>query len=162
VLRTPSGQVITLPNSQCVPSRRFPAGFVDNYIDVPLAPGVDVMRARQELDEVARVLNARIEAIKREPEIVEAFRDGDSTILRVRLRVLPTCDWVVTQHYVPAVKRALAAAGIGLVGEPEVMFINDMPTFRRLFSRQMTDSEMENTLKAESVPTIARSDAADR
>lgn len=162
VLRTPSGQVITLPNSQCVPSRRFPAGFVDNYIDVPLAAGADVMRARRELDEVARALNERIEAIKRAPEIVDTFRVGDTTILRTRLRVLPTCDWVATQHYVPAVKRALAAADISMAGEPEVQFINDVPTFRRLFSRQMTDQEMENTLKAESVPTIARSEAADR
>src|SRR5690606_11182573 len=33
-IRTPSGQEYNLPNSKCIPSRRFPEGYVDNYIDI--------------------------------------------------------------------------------------------------------------------------------
>lgn len=156
VLRTPSGQVITLPNSQCVPSRRFPSGYVDNYVDLPLAAGADVAAARRALAAAGRLLNARVEAVRREPEAVDTFDDEGRTIVRVQVRVLPTCDWVVRDAYLPLVKRHLADAGVQLAGEPESFFANDIPTFRRLFSRQMTERELAETLAAESRPTIER------
>lgn len=156
VLRTPSGQVITVPNSQCVPSKRFPSGYVDNYVDIPLAARSDVGRAQALLGEVGRELNVRIEAVKREPHLTCTFEVGGQTILRVQVRVLPTCDWVIKEHFVPMFKKRFEAAGIALAREPDFFFVNDIPTFRRLFSRQMTDREIADTLKAESRPTIER------
>ena len=156
VLRTPSGQVITLPNSQCIPSRRFPAGYVDNYVDVPLAGGADLPAARAQLAEVGRLLNARIEAVKREPHIMCTFDDRGQTMIRVQVRVLPTCAWVVKEHYIPMLKERFAAAKIPLAGEPVLFYVNDIPTFRRLFSRQMSGRDIAATLAAESRPTIER------
>jgi hypothetical protein len=46
MLRTPSGQFITVPNSRCVPPKRFLSGYVDNYVDVPLAARSDLPRAQ--------------------------------------------------------------------------------------------------------------------
>ncbi|MBN2447710.1 MAG: mechanosensitive ion channel, partial [Phycisphaerae bacterium] len=156
VLRTPSGQVVTLPNSQCVPSRRFPAGFVDNYVDIVLARPADLARARARLDDVARLLNRRIEAVKQGPLIEREFVDGQVAVLRVLVRVLPACDWVITERYIPEVKRALADAGIELAGEPTFFYLNDVKTFRRLFSRQMTDKDMAAAVDADLRPTIER------
>jgi len=156
VLRAPSGQIITVPNSQCIPSRRFPAGYVDNYVDIPLASAADLKKARSQITGVGRMLNARIEAVKREPQITGTFHDANRTIVRVQIRVLPTCDWVVKEHFLPALKKRLAAAGIALDGDPCLFYLNDLPTFRRLFSRQMTDSDIAATLKEESRPTIER------
>jgi small-conductance mechanosensitive channel len=161
VLRTPSGQVVTLPNSQCVPSRRFPSGYVDNYVDIPFSADADEESARRELEKIGHLLNARIEAIKREPELVEAFHDDGRLILRVRVRVLPTCDWVITSHYIPTVKQRFEAMEIPLAGELVCFFVNDVPTFRRLFSRQMTDRDIAETLAAESRPTIEREELRD-
>jgi hypothetical protein len=31
-IRSLSGQEFNIPNSRCVPSRRFPDGFVSNYV----------------------------------------------------------------------------------------------------------------------------------
>jgi hypothetical protein len=46
MLRTPSGQFITVPNSRCVLPKRLPSGYVDNYVDVPLAARSDLPRAQ--------------------------------------------------------------------------------------------------------------------
>ncbi len=156
VLRTPSGQVITVPNSQCIPSRRFPAGYVDNYVDLPLERTVDAQQVQRVLTAVGRTLNARVEAVKREPCVVHTFDAGTQRIWRVQVRVLPTCDWVLRDHYIPMLKAQLEQAGITLAGEPALFFYNDVPTFRRLFSRQMTDRDLQQTLAAESRPTIER------
>jgi len=161
VLRTPSGQVITVPNSQCIPSRRFPSGYVDNYVDIALAAGADVAAAKRELDAVGAALNTRIEAVKREPDLVDTFTSDGQTTLRVRVRVLPTCDWVITQYYLPMVKERMTAANVALFGDPQFVYINDVPTFRRLFSRQMTDLEIRDTLAAETRPTIERQEIPD-
>lgn len=156
VLRTPSGQVITVPNSQCIPSRRFPSGYVDNYVDIPLAAEANVATARAVIGELSVSLNRRIEAIKRVPEIVGVFEESGRSVVRLLVRVLPTCDWVITQHVIPQVKARLAVADIAIAGEPEFTYMNDVPTFRRLFSRQMTDRELRQTLAAEAQPTIRR------
>lgn len=156
VLRTPSGQVVTLPNSQCIPSRRFPAGFVDNYVDVPVARDANLEQVRNEIADLARDLNTRIEAIKREPRIVGTFRRADRTILRVQVRVLPTCDWVIRDYFVPLLKRRCEAAHVTLVDEPSWIHINDVTTFRRLFSRQMNEREIAAALEQDARPTIER------
>ncbi len=156
VLRTPSGQVVTLPNSQCIPSRRFPAGYVDNYVDIPLASSADATRAQTEIERVGHALNARIETIKRAPRVVDTFRGPERTVLRVQIRVLPTCGWVVTDHFLPQLLKRFETLGITLADQPNTLFINDVPTFRRLFSRQMTDRELAATLAAEKKPTIER------
>lgn len=161
VLRTPSGQVLNLPNSQCIPSRRFPAGYVDNYVDIPLAADADVQKARRVLSEVGRLLNERIEVMKREPDFVASFRDSATTFVRVRVRVLPTCDWVIKEHYLPMIKRRFELEGIALAAEPTFFFINNIAMFRRLFSRQMSESEIEQVVSTESQPTLMRPDVPD-
>ena len=74
ILRAPSGQILHLPNSQCIPSRRFPAGYVDNDVDMPVPADADVQKARLALDDVGRLLNERIEAV-REQEIEALARE---------------------------------------------------------------------------------------
>lgn len=161
VLRTPSGQVLHIPNSKCIPSRRFPSGYVDNYVDTPVPADVDVKQAKAALDEVGRLLNERVEAVKRRPEFVSTSQDGSTTYIRTLVRVLPTCDWVLKDHYLPMVKRRFEAEKIPLAGEPTFFHMNKVATFRRLFSRELSESDIARVAKEESQPTTLRPDLPD-
>jgi small-conductance mechanosensitive channel len=161
VLRTPSGQVLNIPNSQCIPSRRFPSGYVDNYVDTPVPGDADVEQAKAVLCEVGRLLNERVEAVKQPPEFVGTSRDGSTIYIRTLVRVLPTCDWVLKDHYIPMVKRRLEAEHIPLAGEPSFFHMNKVATFRRLFSRQLSESDIARVAEEESQPTALRPDLPD-
>jgi small conductance mechanosensitive channel len=142
-IRSVSGQELNIPNSRCVPSRRFPDGYVDNYVDVTLESDGDVNRARHAIDALCEDLNQRIEPVREEPEMVQRFSgpNGRATV-RYRLRVLPGCGWVATDHFIPAIKKALAEAGIETVTDPVLFYINRIETFRRLFSRRLSEEEI--------------------
>ena len=66
----------------------------------------------------------------------------DSVTLRYRVRVLPGCDWVVRDHFIPAVKEAMAKETVELACEPTFTFINRIETFRKLFSRRLSEEEI--------------------
>ncbi len=154
ILRAPSGQILHLPNSQCIPSRRFPAGFVDNYVDVPVPADADVHKASVALDDVGRLLNERIEAVRERPELVGEYRDEATVYLRARVRVLPASDWVIRDYYVPMIKRRFEREQIPLAGEPTFFFLNNVKVFRRLFNRQVRAQEIERLAREESRPTL--------
>ncbi|MBU0638555.1 MAG: mechanosensitive ion channel [Planctomycetes bacterium] len=161
VLRTPSGQILNIPNSHCIPSRRYPAGYVDNYVDIPIAEDVDVARVQRMLAEVGRDLNQRVEAVKSEPEFIATYQEGPLTVVRTRVRVLPTCDWVVKEHYIPMIKRRCEAEQLALAGEPTFFFINNVETFRQLFSRQLSESQIALVARDEAQPTRTLPDLPD-
>jgi small conductance mechanosensitive channel len=161
VLRTPSGQMLSIPNSKCIPSRRFPAGYVDNYVDTPLAAKANLDQAKATLLDVGRRLNERIEAVKQPPEFVTTFQDGSTVFIRMLVRVLPTCDWVLKDHFIPMVKRRFEAEEIPLAGEPTFFHMNKVGTFRRLFSRQMSESDIAHVAEEESQPTATLPDLPD-
>lgn len=143
-IRTASGQEYNLPNSKCIPSRRYPDGYVDNYVDLAVKSASDVHQARKALAPVCRHLSRRIEQVKEEPRLSDKFagaRPG-SVMLRYRVRVLPASDWVISSQFIPAAKAALAAEGIELAEEPTVFFLNRIQTFRQLFSRELTEEEI--------------------
>jgi small-conductance mechanosensitive channel len=142
-IRTFSGQELNIPNSRCIPSRRFPEGFVDNYVDIVLCDGADVSEAKDAINRVSMYVTRQLEAIKERPGLVDRFRTvGGRPVLRYHLRILPGCEWVVTDYFIPAVKAALLAEEIGLEGEPKYFFINRIDTFRKLFSRQLSEQEI--------------------
>jgi small conductance mechanosensitive channel len=157
-IRTASGQEYNLPNSRCIPSRRFPDGYVDNYVDVPVRSSNDVQRARRAIAPVCRHLSRRIEQVKDEPTFIDQFpaaRPG-SMILRYRVRVLPACDWVIVEQFIPDVKAALAEQGIELADEPSFFFINRIQVFRQLFSRELTEEEILKEAQEQQRPTLER------
>jgi len=142
-IRTLSGQEFNIPNSRCVPSRRFPDGYVANYVDITLKSSTDEDRAKTAIDDVCSRLNQRIEAIRDEPVLADRFDTKQGILtLRYRVRVLPGCDWVVTDYFIPAVKEALATGNVELSGEPTFFFINRIETFRKLFSRRLSEDEI--------------------
>jgi small-conductance mechanosensitive channel len=143
-IRTASGQEYNLPNSRCIPSRRFPDGYVDNYVDIPLKSACDSQRARRAIVPVCRHLSRRIEQVKEQPKFVERFSGSrpDSVVLRYRVRVLPACEWIITEQFLPAVKTALAVEEVELSDNPTFFFINRIQTFRQLFSRELTEEEI--------------------
>jgi len=155
-IRTFSGQEFNIPNSKCVPSRRFPDGYVSNYVDIALKKAGDESGAKNALEPVCIDLNRRVEPVRDVPVVDRQFTGPEGLlILRYRVRVLPGCAWVITDYFIPAVKQALADRGIELAGEPTFFFINRIETFRKLFSRQLTEQEiirqtvMEQTESAE-------------
>ena len=142
-IRTLSGAEFNIPNSQCVPSRRFPDGYINNYVDITLKSPDDEQKAREVIEPVCRDLNERIEAIREEPALAIRFEGpGQPTTLRYRVRVLPGCDWVVQDYFIPAARKALADAGIELANEPTSLYINRIETFRKLFSRRLNEEEI--------------------
>jgi small-conductance mechanosensitive channel len=161
-IRTASGQEYNLPNSRCVPSRRFPEGYVDNYVDIVLRSTADVQRAKRVIVRICRHLSRRIEQMKEEASCVDQFAGPrpHSAVLRYRLRVLPGSDWVVTQQFIPDVKGVLADEKIELLEEPSFFFLNRIQTFRQLFSRELTEEEIVREVKDQDLPTAPASAAA--
>ena len=88
-------------------------------------------------------LNQRIEPVRDQPDRVTRFSGRSGlVILRYRVRVLPGCNWVITDHFIPAIKDALRDAQIEPASEPTSFFINRIDTFRKLFSRRLTEGEI--------------------
>ena len=111
-IRTLSGQELNIPNGRCIPSRRFPEGFVDDYVDIVLSEGADVNAAKEAIHRVCAELIRRLEPVKDQPQFVDHFRSAQGrSLLRYRVRLLPHCDWVVTDYFIPMVKAGLQAAG---------------------------------------------------
>jgi small-conductance mechanosensitive channel len=143
-IRTASGEVISLPNSKCIPSRRFPDGFVDNYVDIPLADRQGRDKAKAIIDGVCRETNERIEVVKEEPRFATQFvtADGKGVILRYRVRLLPGCEWVLRDYFIPRIKQHLEDIGVSMTGEISFVLINNVERFRKLFSRQLAEKEI--------------------
>jgi small conductance mechanosensitive channel len=142
-IRTLSGHEFNLPNSKCLPSRRFPDGFVDNYVDVTVKSSADADRTAKAIEPVCGDLNQRLEPIRDEPSLAERFAGPQGRVtLRYLVRVLPGAEWVIKDHFIPAVKQALAEQGVEFAGEPTFFFINRIETFRKLFNRQLTEEEI--------------------
>lgn len=161
-IRTHSGQEFSIPNSRCVPSRRFPDGYVDNYVDITLKSRGDRLKAREVIDMVCADLNRRVEPVREKPELARRFaRSSDRITLRYLVRLLPGCDWVIKERFIPAVEESLAGSGVELSGKPTTFFINRIETFRKLFSRRMTEEEIVREVADEQQPpTTAEGDSA--
>ena len=160
-IRSLSGQEFNIPNSRCVPSRRFPDGFVSNYVDITLKSSADEDRAKIAIGAVCADLNQRIEPVRDEPTLSECFRGRhDSVTLRYRVRVLPGCEWVVKDHFIPAVKEAMAKEEVGLAGEPTFSFINRIETFRKLFSRRLSEEQIVREVAQSQSDPVADEDGA--
>lgn len=159
-IRTASGQEYNLPNSKCIPSRRFPDGYVDNYVDVAVKASSDVPRAKRVILPICRNLARRIEQLKEEPIFVDQFPGPrpQSIILRYRVRVLPGSDWVVRDQFIPDVKAALGQEGIELAGEISFFFLNRIQTFRMLFARELSEAEILRDAKEQERPTVERTE----
>ena len=151
-IRSLSGQEFNIPNSKCVPSRRFPDGYVDNYIDIALKSPADEERARRAIDAVCPVINQRVEPVRGVPFLADRFGGpGERVILRYCLRVLPGCDWVAKEHFIPAIKESLADGGVEIAVEPSLFFINRIEIFRKLFSRKLSEEEIVRDVAQETI-----------
>ncbi|MCH7719453.1 MAG: mechanosensitive ion channel [Planctomycetes bacterium] len=160
-IRSLSGQEFNIPNSRCVPSRRFPDGFVSNYVDITLKSSADEDRAKIAIGAVCVDLNQRIEPVRDEPVMAQCFRGPrDSVTLRYRVRVLPGCDWGVRDHFIPAVKEAMVKEGVELAGEPTFSFINRIATFRKLFSPRLSEAEIVREVEQSQSDPVADEDEA--
>lgn len=147
-LRTMSGQEFNIPNSRCVPSRCFPDGFVNNYVDVTLADARQFGKARTVISELSANLNQRLEPIRSEPELMRRFDGpGSRATMRYRLSLLPGAEWVIKDYFIPEIRKAMEVLGIELAGEPTYFFINRIETFRKLFSRRLSEEEIVREVK---------------
>ncbi|MBX9788765.1 MAG: mechanosensitive ion channel family protein [Pirellulales bacterium] len=136
-LRSAGGEEILVNNAACVPSCRFPEGWVANYLDVPLARAADQAHARELLDQVAGEMTASYEVIREPPSFDRALPNsvGDGVVVRYLVGVLPGADWVLSDAYVPRIEQVMQGAEIPLSGAPRYFFLNDLVAFRRLFRR---------------------------
>lgn len=161
-IRTASGQEYNIPNSQCVPSRRFPDGYVNNYVDVVLKSAKDRARAVTAIEPMCRDLNRRIEPVRDVPRLAAEFPGPSGRLtLRYRVSVLPGAAWVVTDYFIPSVRQTLGDLRIELAGEPTYFFINRVETFRKLFSRQLSETEIlrQTSVEPTSTPPDHEADA---
>lgn len=136
-LRSIAGEEITLNNSRCIPSKRFPEGWVLNHVDVPLADAADETRARELLDRLGRELHAEVECVRDAPfcELVQPRPASGGLLLRYAIRVAPGASWVLDEIFLPSLRRAFEKETISLAGEPGCFFMNDVAGFRSLFGR---------------------------
>lgn len=137
-LRSAGGEEVVLNNAACIPSRRFPDGFVANFVDIPLANAADEQRARAAIDSIGNVLVKLLEAVKEPPRFERAYADPQAGFLMLRysIRVLPGADWVLTDRYLPMIKGALDRLQIALAHDPKYFFMNEVAQFRALFQKE--------------------------
>jgi small-conductance mechanosensitive channel len=150
-LRTASGQEVVLPNSRCLPSRRFARGYVNNYVDLLLAEPQQYELATKLLNRIGRDLNDAVEAIRQPPDIAVVLtrHEDHRPIVRWRVQVLPGCDWVIPEKVLPALKRTFEAEGVRLLEEPTTFYLNGLRTFRQLFQRSLHEGEVKDILARE-------------
>jgi small conductance mechanosensitive channel len=136
-LRSAGGEEIIINNAACIPSRRFPGGWVTNFVDIPLANPADEARAKAVLDAVGASLAELVEQVKEKPTYQLSFAAGPNgpLTLRYALKVLPGADWVITDRYLPMVRAALAGQQIPTAYDPSYFFMNDVDQFRGFFGR---------------------------
>ncbi|MCH2114788.1 MAG: mechanosensitive ion channel family protein [Pirellulales bacterium] len=148
-LRTSSGEEVVLNNAKCVPSKRFPHGWVTNHISVPLKSGDQEVAARESLDLAAAELDQHVEAVQDCPtyEGMLPVPTTGGVVLRYAVNVLPGANWVLDDIYLPLIKRTLEFAKIPLAGEISYFYMNDVETFRKLFNRKLTEQEIESWLE---------------
>jgi small conductance mechanosensitive channel len=135
-LRSAGGEEIVLNNASCIPSRRFPRGWVSNFVDIPLANPQDQVRAKEILDSIGDALIEMVEQVKEKPsfQLAHALPDG-GLVLRYSIKVLPGADWVINDRYLPVIRSALQKAEIPLARDISFFFMNDVEQFRDLFGR---------------------------
>lgn len=148
-LRRPSGEVVVLANSKCIPSRRYRQGCVTSHVSVPLAAADDQAEARRILDRVATELNDTVEEVQGRPnfEASIALPATGGVILRYALKILPGCEWVVGERFVPLLRKSLEQAEIALEGEPSYFLMNEPDTFRLLFQKPHSPEEVERIIE---------------
>jgi len=56
--------------------------------------------------------------------------------------MLPGCEWVLRDYFIPSVKRGLDAIGVSMNGEISFLLLNNVERFRKLFRRQLTEAEI--------------------
>ena len=86
---------------------------------------------------MCRETNERIEVVKEEPRFVTQFvaADGKGVILRYRVRMLPGCEWVLRDYFMPRVKQGLDDIGVSMTGEISFVLINNVERFRKTMTR---------------------------
>jgi small conductance mechanosensitive channel len=137
-LRSAAGEEVIVNNAACIPSRRFPEGWVANYVDIVLENPGDEAKAKGVLNELGKSLTELVEPIKAEPEFRAAFAQPATGALTLRyvVRVLPGADWALSDRYLPMIRTALEKAAIPLARDVQYFFMNDLQEFRELFDRQ--------------------------
>ena len=148
-VRTPTGEEVTLPNSQCVPSRRYPRGYMNNYVDLVLAEPKQYEAAAKLLQRVGRDLNDANEFVREVPgvAVVLTRHEDHRPIVRWRVRTLPGCEALVAQKALPAIKRVFEKTGIVLAEEPVVFQLNGLRTLRELFNRRLNEQSVQEILE---------------
>ena len=147
-IRTAAGQIINLPNSQCIPSRRYPIGYVNNYIDLVLAEPQQAEMAEKLLLRVGRDFNDRYEIIKDPPAVATVLtrHEDRRPIIRWQVKLLPGKEALITEQVIPTIKRVLEAANIRLLQEPTTFQLNGLQTFRELFNRTLQEKDLHEIL----------------
>jgi small conductance mechanosensitive channel len=150
-LRTASGEEIVLNNAQCIPSRRFRQGWVTNHVGIPLANAADEPTARDVVNRASAELDHQVEAVQDQPTYLESLPlpTTGGVALRYAVNVLPGAKWVMDDYYLPLLKRTLEAAEIPLGGEITYFHMNDIETFRKLFSRSLSREEIQRWAHAQ-------------
>lgn len=147
-IRTATGQIINLPNSQCIPSRRYPTGYVNNYIDLVLAEPQQMEMAEKLLQRIGRDFNDQYEVIKDPPAVATVLtrHEDRRPVIRWQIKMLPGKESLITEQFLPAVKRVFEAGSIRLLQEPTTFQLNGLQTFRELFNRSIQEKDMHEIL----------------
>ena len=150
-LRTAQGDEVNLPNSRCVPARRYPRSHIPCYLDIVLAEPKQFETAQRMLQLAGRDLNDTNEYVRHLPEIaVVISRHLDHRpVIRWKIEVLPGFEESVCRQAKTFISRVLADAQIKLMDELNCFCLNNLRTFRRLFSHELNEFEVQEALQKE-------------
>lgn len=141
-LRNYLGQSVVIPNRNIAVVGNYLRGAQQVYVDVALAPGTDIEKARDALRQIVEKSAGQFQDIllsgpKRIEEIPLA---AGERFLRLNLAIWPQQQWVVDQELLPRIRAGMKAEGFELPNDKVVVFYHPRET-RSLTRRVRTRAE---------------------
>jgi small-conductance mechanosensitive channel len=128
-LRSPDGEVFTIPNGQIVKTVNLSKDWARAVVDIPVSTSADLNRANEVLhQECERALDNPLlgELLLDEPTVMRVERiEVDTVTLRMVARTLPGKQFEAGRQLRVLVIRALARAGIVTAADATVGVVDD-------------------------------------
>ena len=135
-LRNYLGQSVVIPNRNIAVVGNYVRGAQQTYLDVAVAAGTDVEKARDALRRIAEKSAAQFQDIilSGPKSIEEVPLSSGERFLRLNVAIWPQQQWVIEQELVPRIRAMMKSEGFEIPNDKIVVFYHPRET--RSFARR--------------------------